>query len=303
VRRIRSLWHVGEISAIDIARVTFRNAIADDLTGRSAQLAFYFFLSLFPALIFCSSLIGLIAGSRTHLKDHLIQSFATFLPPSAFDLVNSVFSEVIRSSSGGKLALGILFAFWSATSGMSAVQDTLNGVYRVKETRPYWKYTLIAFGLTIVVVSLAISALVAFFYGGALVTITAGQVGLNAGIIFLWKLAQWPIAIFLLSLAFAVTYLYAPDVEHKKWRWMTPGSVVGIAGWFAASGIFRAYLHFINHYSVTYGSLGAFIILLLWFYLSGLMLLLGAEVDATIERMAIEACALRGAAKEAASSE
>jgi membrane protein len=279
-------------SAGDIASKTCGSVMRDDLTGRSAQLAFYFLLSLFPALIFASSLIGLIAGSQSQLRDHLLQSFATFLPPSAFLLVSQVFGEVIKSSSTGKVALGILFAFWSATSGMSGAQDALNGINRVTETRPFWKRTLVAFALTVVVVVLALSALVVFFYGGTLVSILAGQLALSAGLTLLWKLVQWPIAIFLLSLAFAVTYFWAPDVKQKKWKWMTPGSVIGIVGWFAASGVFRAYLHFFNHYSVTYGSLGAFIILLLWFYLSAYMLLVGAEVDATIERTAIETCKL-----------
>jgi membrane protein len=266
--------------------------VDDDLTGRSAQLAYYFFLSLFPALIFSSALIGFVAGTQTHLRDHLLQTFATFLPPAAFTLVRNTFSEVIQASSPGKIALGAVFALWTATSGMSAAEDTLNGIYKMKETRSFWKSTLVAFVLTVIVVFLALAALVTFFYGGTLVTIIAAQLGLNAGLTFLWKLAQWPIALFLLSLVFAVTYFWAPDIKHKKWRWMTPGSVVGIAVWFAASGAFRAYLHFFNRYSVTYGSLGAFIILLLWFYLSAFSLLLGAEVDATIEWTALENCTL-----------
>jgi membrane protein len=291
VKRRRSLWRFAGKSVGEISAATCRNVMHDGLTDRAAQLAYYFFLSLFPALLFASSLIGLIAGSQSLLREHMLQTFATLLPPSAFLLVSQTFDEVIKASSTGKVALGILFAFWSATSGMSAAQDTLNGVYRVKETRPFWKSTLIAFALTIVVVALAVSALVVFFYGGRLVTIIAEGISLNAGITLLWKLLQWPIAMFLLSLAFAVTYYWAPDVKQKKWKWMTPGSVVGIAGWFAASGIFRAYLHFFNRYSVTYGSLGAVIILLLWFYLSAFMLLVGAEVDATIERTAVENCA------------
>jgi membrane protein len=292
IRRLRTLWTFSGTSLRDLVTRVCKNIVNDDLTGRSAQLAYYFFLSLFPALIFSSALIGFVAGTQTHLRDHLLQTVATFLPPAAFTLVSNTFSEVIQASSPGKIALGAIFALWTATSGMSAAEDTLNGIYRMKETRPFWKSTLVAFILTVVVVVLALSALLAFFYGGPLVTILAGQIGLNASLTFIWKLAQWPIALFLLSLVFAVTYFWAPDIKHKKWRWMTPGSVVGIAGWFAASGAFRAYLHFFNRYSVTYGSLGAFIILLLWFYLSAFSLLLGAEVDATIEWTAIENCQL-----------
>ena len=268
---------------------TGRNIVDDDLTGRAAQLAYYFFLSLFPTLIFVSSMIGLVAGSKTHLRDYMLQSFATFLPPTAYALVTATFNEILKTSTAGAALLGALFALWTATSGMTAAQDTLNGVFRVKETRPLWKSYLVAIILTVVVLILAMSALVVFFYGGKLVTWTASQIGLNAAITFLWRAVQWPIAILLLSIAFAVTYYWAPDLKDRHWRWFTPGSVLGIIGWLAVSGIFRAYLHFFNHYSVTYGSLGAVIILLLWFYLSGFMLLLGAAINATIMQLGAKA--------------
>ncbi len=282
-RRLRpSLWSLGGRSIKQIAGFTWERILEDDLTGRSAQLSYYFFLSLFPGLIFISSLIGLIAGSHSHLREHLLDSFGTFLPPAAYTLVASTFTEILRSSTAGKALLGVVFAFWSATSGLSAVQDTLNGVCRVKETRPLWKSTLTSMILTVVVVTLGMMALVAFFYGGALVEFISAQIGLSAGLTFLWKLVQWPIAVFLLSLTFAVVYYFAPDIKRVDWRWITPGSAVGILGWLGVSGIFRAYLHYFNHYSVTYGSLGAVIILLLWFYLTGFMLLLGAEVNSVI---------------------
>ena len=277
-----SLWSLGGRSLKQVAGYTWERVLEDDLTGRSAQLSYYFFLSLFPGLIFVSSLIGIVAGSHTHLRDHLLDSFGTFLPPAAYTLVVSTFTEVLQSSTAGKALLGVIFAFWSATSGLSAVQDTLNGVCRVKETRPLWKSTLVSMILTVVVVTLGMVALVAFFYGGNLVEFISAEIGLSAGLTFLWKLVQWPIAVFLLSLTFAVVYYYAPNVKRVDWRWITPGSAVGILGWLGVSAIFRAYLHYFNHYSVTYGSLGAVIILLLWFYLTGFMLLLGAEVNSVI---------------------
>ncbi len=282
--RIR-VWSLSGRSLREVAGFTWERVLDDDLTGRSAQLSYYFFLSLFPGLIFISSLIGLVAGSHMQLRDHLLDSFGTFLPPAAYTLVVGTLTEVMKSSTAGKAFLGILFAFWSATSGLSAVQDTLNGVCQVKESRPLWKSTLIAMALTVVVVSLGMLAITAFFYGGALVEFVSSQIGLSAGLTFLWKLIQWPLAVFLLSLTFAVVYYYAPDVRRVQFRWITPGSIIGILGWVAVSAIFRAYLHFFNHYSVTYGSLGAVIILLLWFYLSGFMLLLGAEVNSVLDQI------------------
>jgi membrane protein len=300
---VHAKWHATWRAVGKIAVLTWNNLLDDDLTGRSAQLAYYFFLSLFPGLIFISSLIGLIAGSQSHFRDHLLDSFGTFLPPSAYTLVVGTFTEVVKSSTAGKAALGILFAFWSATSGMSAVQDTLNGVFRLKETRPLWKSTLVAMALTVVVLSLILMAVGAFFYGGPIVEFLAARIGLNAGMTFIWKLLQWPIAIFLLSFAFAITYQFAPDVKQHKWEWMTPGSAIGILGWLLVSAVFRLYLHFFNRYSLTYGSLGAVIILLLWFYFSGFMLLLGAELNTTINRLGIAACGLPVKRPEAIATE
>lgn len=278
----RSLWELRGLSWKQLAAKVGKNVVDDDLTGRAAQLAYYFFLSLFPTLIFVSSLTGIILGSQSGLRDQLLQSFATFLPPTAYALVVTTFNEILKASTAKTALLGILFAFWSATSGMTATQDTLNAVCKMKETRPIWKTYLIAMALTVVVLALALTALVIFFDGGKLVRLVAHHIGLSAGLTFLWRAVQWPLALFQLSLAFSFTYYWAPDLKHKTWRWITPGSVIGILGWLAVSGAFRLYLHFFNHYSLTYGSLGAVIILLLWFYLSGFMLLLGGEVNATI---------------------
>jgi membrane protein len=282
----------------EVARRIWTNVLDDDLTGRSAQLAYYFFLSLFPGLIFVSSVIGLVAGSNSSLSAHMLDSFGAFLPPAAYKLVVSTFTEVLTRSTAGKAAIGIVFALWSATSGMSAMQDTLNCVFRVKETRPLWRSTLVALVLTIAVFFMVLIAIIAFFYGGALVEFLSYQLGLSAGLTFLWKLAQWPIAMLFLSIAIAVIYHFAPDTKQNHFRWITPGSVIGILGWMGASGLFRAYLHFFNRYSVTYGSLGAVIILLLWFYFSGFTLLLGGEVNAAIEQCAAGA----GAATKLASA-
>ncbi len=277
------------MSLREIAVQTGKNVANDDLTARSAQLAYYFFLSLFPGLIFLSSVIGLVAGSKTHIRDHMLQSFAAFLPPTAYALVTSTFNEILKTSTARTALLGALFALWTATSGMTAAQDTLNGVFKVKETRSLVKVYLIAIVLTVVVLILALSALIVFFYGGKLVLLISHEIGLNAGLTFIWRSIQWPIALFLLSLAFAVTYYWAPDLKDRHWKWLTPGSLLGIVGWLAVSGAFRGYLHFFNRYSVTYGSLGAVIILLLWFYLTGFMLLLGAELNGTIAELGTRA--------------
>ena len=255
----------------------------DDISGRSAQLAYYFFLSLFPGLIFFSALLGLIAREDSHLRDELLHAMGAVLPESSFSMVRDMLGQITSGSGGGKISFGVLAALWSATAGMSAVQDTLNGVYEVEESRPFWKRSLIALLLTLSAVTLGIAALVLFFFGSSIATTIGVHSGLSTATAIGWKILQWAIALFLFSLVFALTYYWAPDVEQAKWQWITPGAILGILIWITASLGFRLYLHYFDTYSKTYGSMGAVIVLLLWFYVSGLALLLGAEINSTVE--------------------
>jgi membrane protein len=254
--------------------------------NRSAELAYYFFFSLFPALIFLSSILGLFAGPGTKLHAMLLQYMGTALPGDAFKMVQQVLDETTKAAGGGKITFGLLVTLWSSSAAMSSVQDTLNAVYDVREERPYWKAKGIAIALTVVCAVLMIAALTVILYGNILADFVGNLVGLSDAATLTWKIVQWPIALFFLALVFSVTYYYAPDVEQRHWEWLTPGAVVGMTTWIVASIILRVYLHYFNSYSATYGSLGAVIILLTWFYVTGMMLLLGAEVNAEIENAA-----------------
>lgn len=253
-----------------------------DLTGRAAQLAYYFFFSLFPGLVAASSMIGLVATSGRVFSDRLLAYLGSVIPPAAYQVVADAFNQTTVASSGGKLILGVAVALWSASAGTAAIQDALNCVYRVKERRPFWRARLDAIGLTILVGSLLIVALTALLGGDTIAVYLTGH--LQAPLLFtiLSRVLSWPIAFGVISVAFALMYYAAPDVRDPEWRWITPGSLTGILLWLAVSLGLRIYLHFFNSFSVTYGSLGAVIVLLLWFYLSGLSLLLGAQIDVVI---------------------
>ncbi len=281
-----SPWKLGGLSLRELGKRVWNSINDDDVFGRSAQLAYYFFLALFPALIFLTALLGLLAGPGTRMHDSLLAYMAAGLPPSAYDLVRKTIDETTKASGGGKLGFGIMAALWTATSGMTAVQDTLNAVYNVREGRPIWKARAVALGLTVVCSVLIIVALSVILYGGTAADFVSRHIGLGPVATWTWKIAQWPIAIFFLGLVFSLTYYYGPDVEQRHWEWLTPGTVAGMATWVIASAALRAYLHYFNSYSATYGSLGAVIILLTWFYATGMMLLLGAEVNAEIENAA-----------------
>ena len=265
--------------SVEVGQATMR----DDLTGRAAQLAYYFFLSLFPGLLFLTSLLGLVARQSTSLQNELLNGAASVLPSSALGIVHDVLNQITTGSGGGKFTFGVLVALWSATSGMSAVQDTLNAVYRVEEGRPFWKRSLIAVGLTLATVLLGIVALALFLLGEPVLHLLANRGTLTYGIAILVRVLEWILTFFLMSLVFALTYYAAPDVEQRRWQWVTPGAVVGILTWLLASIALRVYLHYFDTYSKTYGAIGAVLILLLWFYVAGLALLLGGEINSTIE--------------------
>jgi membrane protein len=173
------------------------------------------------------------------------------------------------------------------------LQDTLNDVYKIRDSRSYFVARIYAIGLTLLLTAIASVALAAIFGGDVLGKLAYRYfpdhfVALIASIAA--RVLGRVIALALLVLCFAVIYYWAPDLKKRRWRWFTPGAMVGILGWILASLGLRVYLHYFNTYSVTYGSLGAVIILLTWFYITGLMLLVGAEINSQIEAAAVEQC-------------
>jgi len=294
---VASLWKLGGLTWQSLAKRVWADIGKDDIFGRAAQLSYYFLLALFPLLLFLMSVIGLIMGSGTGLRHSLFNYLGKVLPSSASELVSTTIFEVSSASSGGKISFGILAALWAASNGMGAISESLNVAYHVKETRPWWKQRLIAVGLTLVLAVLIIAALVIVLYGGKIAESLANSYGLGGGFTFAWTLLQWPIVLVFLFVGFALIYYWAPDLKDQDWRWITPGSLVAVVLWLLVSFSFRLYLHYFNSYSKTYGSLGAVIILMLWFYFTGAAILIGGEVNSDIEAEAARAGA-REAKKE-----
>jgi membrane protein len=284
-----SLWNLQGVTVKMLAKRVWNSMWEDNLFGRSAQLAYYFLFALFPMLISASALLGLAARSATSIYVKLLNTVAGLMPPAAFGVVVETFNQTTSASTRGKVTLGLVIGLWSASVGISAVQDTMNAVYKVKETRSYWRARLEAIILTIgsfVVFTMAMASLL-----GSNIVATMAEHTLRGGKAIGWvsRTTGWIAAVALISFMFALIYYWSPDIQNRKWRWLTPGGLIGIGGWVLGSLALRVYLHFFNNYSVTYGSLGAVVILLMWFYITGLMLLLGAEVNSEIEGAVSEA--------------
>jgi membrane protein len=286
-RELTSPWKLGGLTLWQLAKRVWSEMNDDEVFTRSAALAYYFFAALIPMIFFLMAVLGMFAGESGHLRATLLNYFSRVAPPAAFTLIEKTLTEVNRSSSGLKLFFGLGFALWSGAGGMSSIMDALNRCYHVKDSRPYWKRMLLALGLTVAISALAVCTLVIVLYGSAIAHFVGRHTGLSNATLLLWEVMQWPLALFFLLLAFALIYFWEPDVE-QQWRWITPGSLTGVAVWIGASLLFRLYLQFYNSYSRTYGSLGAVIVLLLWLYITGLAILVGGEINSEIENAAAE---------------
>lgn len=288
---LQNLWDLQGVSVAMIAKRAGKSFLDDNLLSRAAELGYYFLFALFPTLVSASSILGLAARHASDVYVKLLNYLALVVPAQAYSLVIETFNQTTSASTSGKVLFGIAAALWSASVGFSAIQDGMNTVYQVKETRPYWKARGSAILVTVllsVIVTLILAALLGGDFGARLAMEHFAGSWKGWAVAIPLHIATWVVAVGLLMLLFGSIYYFAPNLKSKCWRWLTPGAFIGITTWILASIGLRVYLHFFNSYSVTYGSLGAVIILLTWFYVTGLTLLLGAEVNSEIQAAVAE---------------
>jgi len=197
-------------------------------------------------------------------------------------LVQDNVQYIVTQQQGGLLSFGIAMALWSSSSAITAVMDTLNRAYDVKEGRPFWKVRGLAILLTIVISILIVIAMGLLVFGPYLGNWVASQFGLGYVFQVAWNLLRWVIIVAFLVLAMALIYYIAPDVE-QEWKWLTPGSIFSVLAIIGISLAFSYYVENFGSYNKTYGSIGAVIVLLLWMYLAGFLILVGGEINAEIE--------------------
>jgi membrane protein len=268
-------------SPIEILKRTWTEIRADDVFGRAAQLAYYFFLALFPFLICVIATLS-VFGSADRGRVLLFSLLSRFLPEPAFQLIAETFNQILVKNGPLRMSLGLIAAIWSASLGMGAVMDTLNAAYRIRETRSIARQSLTAIGLTVGMGIVVVLSILTVVVGDHL----AATLALPKMISIAWHLVVWPLAIALLLLGFSVTYYFAPDLRGRAWQWITPGAMAGALLLFLVSAGLRIYVYFYNSYSVMYGSLGGVIVLLLCFYLASVALLSGGALNGVVERCA-----------------
>ncbi|MGE3177416.1 MAG: YihY/virulence factor BrkB family protein [Vicinamibacterales bacterium] len=268
------------LSWSDLLKRTVKETQADNGLGLAAQLAYYFFLALVPALIFLVALAG--AVTRPELVQRLIDMMSGTVPPDVVNIVRDQLVSVSQGGQGGILTFGAAAALWSSSAAMVALIDALNRAYDIEDARPWWRQRLTAILLTLGVATFMIVSLILVIAGPQLAGSLAGRLGLGTAFEWTWKLLQWPLVFLLVALAIGLIYRFAPDAE-QDFVFLTPGSVVATFLWLVGSLGFRLYVVNFGSYNETYGTLGGIIVLLLWLYLSGLVVVVGAEMNAEIE--------------------
>lgn len=285
----KSRRRLGGLSLKQLARRTWHDMQHDEVLGRSAQLAYFFFFAIFPLAMFLTSILGVITGPNSHIVHSLVNHITQTMPSAAKPMVTKIIHKSLMGSGAGTMAFGIVVALLSASSGMAAMIQMLNAVFDVKEGRSLVKQRLMALELTIGVGLLMCAAIFLITVGGEVANAVAG------GFFYvLWQVLQYPVAIAFLIFAFTVVYYYAPNLQRHQWRWVTPGAIAGVVLWAVASFGLRLYLRHFGTYTSDYGTAGAVMVLLLWFYITGLSFLIGGEIDAVIERAVTGRRRLRG---------
>jgi membrane protein len=268
------------LSWSQLLKQTIKETNEDDCLGLAAQLAYYLFLALFPAILFllaCASFFPL--GDIT---DRAITVLRPFAPAEVLSFLEEQLARVSNADSGGILTIGILGAIWSSSAAVVAIIGSLNRAYDIDEGRPWWKVRLTAIGLTLGLAALILIAFALIVIGPTAAEQLARSFGLGPAFEWTWKILQWPLAFLLVSTAVGLVYYFAPDAE-QDWVWITPGAVLGTLLWLIVSLVFKFYVTNFGDYNAAYGAVGGVIVLLLWFYISGLAILVGAELNAEIE--------------------
>lgn len=280
-RQAASPWRLGGLGLRELGRRVRDKVYEDEVFGRAASLSYYFVFALFPTLLFLTALLGLLPVPD--LMVTLMEYAGRVLPGDAASLVGRTLDEILRGASGELLSLGVLAALWAASSGMASIATALNVAYKVTDWRPWWQRRLTALGLTVVLSVFTLAALLLLVFGERIGEAVAQWVGLGPFFTLLWMVLHWPAAVLLVLSGIMLVYTLAP-ATRQRWHMVTPGSLFALVSWLGMSFGLRVYVRYFGDYNATYGSIGGVILLMLWLYLSGVTLLIGAAINAEIDR-------------------
>jgi membrane protein len=255
----------------------------DNLTDWAAALTYYAILSIFPALIVLVSILGLAGVSATNA---ILSNIKDLGPGPAQDIISGAIKEIAASTStaGVAFVLGLLASLWSASGYVGAFSRAANVIYEMEEGRPFWKLRPIQIGMTLILLLLVAISAIAVVISGPLASEVGKVLGIQGTAVTIFNIVKWPVIVVVLMTMLAILYYGAPNVRHPGFRWITPGGVLAVLLWMLASVGFAFYVSNFSSYNATYGSLAGVIIFLIWLWISNVAVLLGAEMNAEIER-------------------
>jgi membrane protein len=255
----------------------------DALPDWAAALTYYGVLAMFPALLVLVSLVGLLGEDATQA---LLDNVAALAPGPAREIVTGAIENLQsnRGAAGIAFVVGLAGALWSASGYVGAFMRASNSVWDVEEGRPVWKTLPLRVGVTLAAMLVLSLGLLAVVISGPLAERVGDVIGAGDTAVAVWNLAKWPAIVLLLSLLLALLYYAAPNVRHPGIRWISPGSVLAVLLWLAASGLFALFVSNFGSYNATYGALAGVIIFLVWLWISNIAILLGAELNSELER-------------------
>jgi membrane protein len=268
---------------VQVLKRTGKEFSADNITDWAAALTYYSILSIFPALIALISVVGLLGDSATQ---PLIDNLSSVAPGPAKQIFTSAIQNLQKSqgAAGVLFIVGIAGAIWSASGYVAAFMRASNAIYDVPEGRPIWKTAPVRIGVTIVLLVLVAVSAVAVAVTGGLAKQVGNLIGVGSTAVQVWDIAKWPVLLIIVSFMFAFLYWAAPNVKHPKFRWVSPGGLLAVLVWVIASAAFAFYVANFGSYNKTYGALGGIVTFLVWLWISNIAVLLGAELNAELER-------------------
>lgn len=276
--RISYYPHRSELKSI--ARQVWKKLWEDEVFGRAAQLAYFWFFSLFPFMIFLTAVVSL--SPLPSRLNRWITSLEDILPAEAYGLLISMFHQVTARHHQGVLSLSILALLWSSSAGMESIITSLNKAFDMPQSRPWWKEKLLAILLTIGFSIFFLGALVLLNFGETISRQLAELLDLGPIFLTFWQFLKWPAIILFVLLGVELIYFFAPNAR-QRWELFTPGALFALVLWLLISYGFRFYVSKFSFYNVTYGTLGGVMILMLWLYLTGVAILVGGEINAVVK--------------------
>jgi len=264
-----------------LVKKTSIEVMNDNILGLAAQTAYYFFLSLFPLLLFFAPMVG-VFGNKQRNFTMILDQLQGAVPSDAFSVIQDVVRDVVLSPSApGVMSIGALLALWAGSNIFSALMDALNLAYGVKETRPFWKRKLIAVAAVVIAGGVLLTATIVLIAGGNIVDAVGDRIGLGTAARWIWTIVPVSLAIVaLIGVAWAVFY-FLPNLKQNR-KQVLAGAVVTTALWLIVTLVFRFYVQNFGSYNKTYGAIASVIVLLTWMYLSMLVLLTGGELNSEI---------------------